>query len=212
MAANARQANRRRPTPFLLSYRTLRLVDEAAIRRLAALVGTKNAADAAIAEVIGRPCQMGHVGEWIAAQVFDIELHSSATVEASDGVFRSGPLVGRSVNVKWYLKGEGILDLHVGAGPDLYLVMTGPRSPAGSSRGAVRPWVISTVYLFEHEPLVADLVGRGRKAGVASSVRRAVWAAAEIFPRSASPLLELKEDHRQMLSLFGPGASGLKTN
>ncbi len=118
MAANARQANRRRPTPSLLSYRTLRLMDETAIRRLAALIGTKNAADAAIAEMIGRPCQIGHVGEWIAAQVFDIELHPSAAVEASDGVFRAGSLAGRSVNVKWYgMGGRGSSTCTSGLGP-----------------------------------------------------------------------------------------------
>lgn len=60
-------------------------MDEKVIRRLAALIGTKNAADAAIAELIGRPCQIGHAGERIAAQVFDIELHPSATVETYGG-------------------------------------------------------------------------------------------------------------------------------
>jgi hypothetical protein len=48
----------------------------------------------------------GHLGEWIASQVFDIALEVSAVAEGIDGVFRSGALEGSMVNVKWYLKRE----------------------------------------------------------------------------------------------------------
>jgi hypothetical protein len=34
----------------------------------------------------------GHLGEWIAAQVFDIALEASAVAVGIDGRFRSGPL------------------------------------------------------------------------------------------------------------------------
>jgi hypothetical protein len=177
---------------------------DADLARLAGLIRVKNTADQAIAGLVGRPCQIGHVGEWIAARVFDIELHASAVTAASDGVFRSGPLTGRSVNIKWYGREEALLDVHTEAGPEVYLVMTGPRSVALSSRGAVRPWVISSVYLFEHGWLVDDLRGRGLKLGVASSVRRALWEAAEVYPRSRSPLLSLSDAQRTMLGLFAP--------
>jgi hypothetical protein len=46
----------------------------------------------------------GHLGEWIASQIFDIQLEASAVTAAVDGRFRGGPLAGRSANVKWYLK------------------------------------------------------------------------------------------------------------
>jgi hypothetical protein len=36
----------------------------------------------------------GHLGEWIASVVFDIELESSASAKGIDGRFRSGPLRG----------------------------------------------------------------------------------------------------------------------
>jgi hypothetical protein len=52
----------------------------------------------------------GHAGEWIAAQVFDLELAPSAVMAAYDGHFRTGPLIGKTVNVKWYLKQEGMLE------------------------------------------------------------------------------------------------------
>jgi hypothetical protein len=57
------------------------------------------------------PMTLGHLGEWIASQVFDIELEPAATVPAIDGRFRSGPLQGSTVNVNWYLKREGLLDM-----------------------------------------------------------------------------------------------------
>lgn len=174
------------------------------LERLAELLRVKNAADAQIARLIGRPCQPGHVGEWIAAAVFDIALHESATTAASDGIFRSGPLAGRSVNVKWYGLEESILDIHPGEGPDTYLVMTGPRSSAGSSRGRTRPWVISQVYLFEHAALVGDLLARGLKIGVATSVRRALWEAAEAYPRRCTQLMTLTDEQRRDLALFAP--------
>jgi hypothetical protein len=180
------------------------MTSDVELMRLAELVRAKNAADVAIARLVGRPCQIGHVGEWIAARIFDIDLHASAVAPGSDGVFRSGELAGRSVNVKWYGLEESALDIHRGAGPDIYLVMTGPRSSAASSRGGVRPWVISSVYIFEHGPLVADLVGRGRKIGEAASVRRALWEAAEIYPTGRSPLMRLSDQQRASLARFSP--------
>jgi hypothetical protein len=78
---------------------------------LADLIKAKNSVDNIIANLIGRPAQIGHVGEYIAAKIFDIELNRSASQKDIDGYFRSGPLAARSVNVKWYGKREGILDL-----------------------------------------------------------------------------------------------------
>jgi len=62
-----------------------------------------------ITGVIERPMTAGHAGEWIAAQVFDIELEMWASQSAIDKRFRGGPLVGRSVNIKWYLERDGLL-------------------------------------------------------------------------------------------------------
>jgi len=76
----------------------------------------------------------GHLGEWIAAQVFGIELEQSAVTAAIDDHFRFGPLQGCTVNVKWYLKQEGLLDMTKSSTLDYYLVLTGPRSAAVTSR------------------------------------------------------------------------------
>jgi hypothetical protein len=87
----------------------------------------------------------------IAAQVFDIELEQSAAAAAIDRRFRSGPLQGRTMNVKWYLKQDGLLDMSESSALDYHLVLTGPRSAALTSRGGTRPWRVDHVYLF-HAP------------------------------------------------------------
>lgn len=66
-----------------------------------------------------------------------------------DGRFKYGPLAGMTVNIKWYLKQEGLLDMTAATEPDYYLVTTGPRGSATSSRDTTRPWVIDHVYLFD---------------------------------------------------------------
>jgi hypothetical protein len=112
---------------------TLPAVDTDSLARAAALLRKRNEIDAELARLMHRPMTSGHLGEWIAAQVFDIELEASAVAADIDGRFRSGPLQGRTVNIKWYLKREGVLDTAESTALDHYLVLTGPRSPAVSS-------------------------------------------------------------------------------
>ena len=117
------------------------------IEQIAALLRERNAIDEKIAKMIARPMTAGHLGEWLAARIFGIELEVSAVTAAFDGRFTSGPLQGRTVNVKWYLKREGVLDLTKSEALDYYLVLTGPASAALSSRGSTRPSCIESVYL-----------------------------------------------------------------
>lgn len=60
------------------SGETLPAVDEGSLARAASLLRERNAIDAELARLIQRPMTSGHLGEWIAAQVFDIELEVSA--------------------------------------------------------------------------------------------------------------------------------------
>jgi len=143
----------------------------------------------------------GHLGEYIASRVFSIDLEASASATAIDGRFTAGPLAGKSVNVKWYLKREGMLDLTTSELLDYYLVLTGPPSAAVSSRGQLRAWVISNVYIFDARELRDDLVARVRRVGVASSVRKDAWAAAEAFPQPHA-LLPLTDAQKDSLTLF----------
>jgi hypothetical protein len=74
-----------------------------------------------------------------------------------DGIFRDGPLPGKTVNIKTYSRHESVLD--ISAHPcDYYLVLTGP---AGQARNL--PWVIASVFLFALEHQMAGLRQRGVK-------------------------------------------------
>lgn len=180
------------------------VTDDAGLVRVAELLANRNRIDAEIAAVTGRPMASGHLGEWLASRVFGIDLAASTSQVAYDGVFAEGPLRGRTVNVKWYLRREGLLDMTASDVLDHYLVMTGPAGAAGSSREGTRPWVVSNVYLFDARELRDDLAARGRRAGTASSVRREAWSAVEVYPRP-SPLLPLSARQRDALALFAPG-------
>jgi len=172
------------------------------VAHIARLLSQRNAIDDTIAAVIHRPVTAGHLGEWIASRLFGIELEQSAATDAIDGHFRSGPLQGRTVNVKWYLKQEGLLDMTESSALDYYLVLTGPRSAALTSRSGTRPWRIDHVYLFHAPTLLAGQRARGVKTGSATSVLKAHWNAAEIYPVARNPLLPLGERETGMLRLF----------
>lgn len=175
---------------------------DAQLRELASLHARRNEIDDAIAALIARPATPGHIGELIAARVFDIELYCSASHKAADGTFRSGPLRRASVNIKLYGKQEGLIDLREDTIPDFYLVLTGPRSAAGSSRGGTRPILIEHAFLFRGQGLHATIGARGKKPRVATSVRQAEWKEAEIWPESRSPHLRLDRDQAAALRAF----------
>jgi hypothetical protein len=177
-------------------------MDERSLARAAALLRKRNAIDAELARLIQRPMTSGHLGEWIAAQVFDIELEASAVAAGIDGRFRSGPLLGRTVNIKWYLKREGLLDTTESTALDYYLVLTGPPSAAISSRGTTRPWCIEAVFLFDARQLRSEQIMRGVKRGVASSVIKQEWTAAEIYPSATNIQLTVTSQQAGQLKLF----------
>jgi hypothetical protein len=183
---------------------TLVTVDAAALNELtdlADLLAQRNALDARIGAIIGRPALVGHIGEWIASKVFDIQLEDSAVAKAIDGRFRSGPLAGKTVNVKFYGKREGLLDTNSDHTLDYYLVLCGPKATTLTSKGGTRPLRITHVYLFDAAQIRTDQRARGTKSGVASSIRSALWTEAEIYPR-VHPVLELDAEQCRALALF----------
>ena len=169
------------------------------LEQLASLLARRNAIDEQIAALIGRPAIRGHVGEWIAHEIFGVTLEESAVQKGFDGRFADGPLAGKTVNVKWYGKREGLLDINPDGVPDYYLVMTGPKAVAMTSRGQTRPWVITEVFLFDAPALVERL----RRLGVAASVRQHEWEAARVYPAAAPRArLTLTDAQREALKLF----------
>ncbi len=169
---------------------------------LAKLIKRHNEIDNEISTMIGRPALIGHTGEYIASKIFDICLAESASQKSIDGVFQSGPLRGKSVNVKWFPSHDRLLNLCKTDQPDLYLVLTGDFHSPGSSKGKTHPWVIANVYLFESGFLINTLQKAGVKIGTASSVKKKYWVEAEIYPNQTSQLLRLNQGQKDSLSLF----------
>ena len=191
---------------------SIRLVDAsgspiAQLGSLAELLRERNRLDSKVAEVIGRPALTGHIGEFIASVIFDIDLHPMANAAASDGVFAAGMLKGATVNIKFYGKDHGLLDLPSCGKPtaDYILVLAGRRSSATSSKGQSPPIQIQKVYLFQSTELLDTLHASRTKIGVATSVKRSLWDAAEIYPSNGTALLELDERQRDLLPLFSTG-------
>ena len=172
------------------------------LKELADLLDQLNEVGKRISAVIGRPANIGHAGEFIASKVFDLALEDSASTKAIDGHFNSGPLRGKSVNVKWYGKQESLLDITQGSLPDYYLVMTGPKTPSGSSRGGIRPWLVEQVFLFDAPQLVHDLKRSRVKIGIATSIRKAYWESAEIYPRRQNRQYSITESQMDLLEMF----------
>jgi restriction endonuclease Mrr len=191
-------------SPWSVSCGTLRCMPDPQMQEIAELLRERNAIDEKIAAIIKRPMTAGHLGEWVAARIFGIQLESSAVAAAIDGRFVSGPLRDRTVNAKWYLKREGLLDVTHSDALDYYLVLTGPASAALSSRGATRPWCIASVYLFDAKQVLGELRARGVKTGTATSARAGQWAAAEIYPRASNALLTVGPEQVALLRLFAP--------
>ncbi len=172
------------------------------LAQLADLIKARNQIAEEITSIIRRPALVGHVGEYIASKIFAIDLEDSASEKSLDGHFTTGPVRDCSVNIKWYGKREGILNITPDALPDFYLVLTGAKSSAVASRGKTRPWSIKSVYLFDASGLVLVLRKRGIKIGTATSVIQDLWRGAEIYPSQKNDNLILSESQRELLALF----------
>jgi hypothetical protein len=173
--------------------------EDAELGRLAALIRVRNVLDREMAAVLNKPPTPGNVGEFIASRIFDIKLAPTGVNPGHDGWFTSGPLKGKSVNVKLYSEDAGLLD--IGSHPaDYYLVLTGPkRATAAGPRSLPRR--IDAIYLFDIAELRASLSERGVGIGVATSVRKAYWQDAQIYPtRDRSPLA--LTDEQVLIQMF----------
>jgi len=173
------------------------------LEQLAEIIKRRNTVDDEVMAITERPALIGHTGEYIASRVFDIKLEESAAHKAIDGVFRKGKIVGKTVNIKWYGKLEGVLDITPKTLPDFYLVFTGPKTAATSSRGLTRPWIIANVFLFDAYELIRDLQERNVKIGIATSIANKFWESAEIYPTQINDDLVVSEAQRKAISLFG---------
>ena len=132
---------------------------------LADLIHVSNYVNGRMSQIIGRPANIGALGEYIASRIFEIDLHENAVTKASDGTFRLSPaLAGRSVNIKFYSRMGGLLDMAASVDrashPDYYLVLSGPIPKPATTKGTQAPLVIDRVYLFDADLLLSKLVDR----------------------------------------------------
>ena len=175
------------------------------LEKLVTLLSELNSIGEKISGITQRPATIGHTGEYITAEIFDIELEESANPKGFDGRFRSGSLGGRTVNVKWYGKLEYMLDINPDALPDFFLVMTGPKALEMTSKGGIRPWLIDYVFLFNAAELMIELNARGVKIGIATSVQKHEWQNSEIYPNKRSMVYRMTDDQMGKLLAFGSG-------
>ncbi len=175
------------------------------LEKLASEISKMNSIGTKISDITQRPATIGHTGEYIAAEIFDIELEESANTKGIDGLFRSGSLAGRTVNVKWYSKLEYMLDINPDALPDYFLVMTGPKAVEPTLKGGIQPWLIDYVFLFNAAELMIELNARGVKIGVATSVRKHEWQNSEIYPNKRSMVYRMTDDQMGKVLAFGSG-------
>ena len=178
------------------------MTESRVLEKLAALLRQRNQIDDKIASLIDRPAHSGHLGEFVAAKIFNIKLAELSTQKGSDGHFTSGTLAGRSVNVKKYSLDDSTHNIRPDALPDYYLVITGHRAQATTSRGTTQPWTIKSVFLFEAEPLVEKLRQRCLQIGTATSVIRQYWEEAQIYPTQTNSILALTAEQNRLLRLF----------
>jgi len=61
----------------------------------------------------------------------------------------------------------------------------------------------TTIYLINAAELVIELNARGVKIGVASSVRKHEWQAAEIYPNKRSMVYRLSDEQMAKILAFG---------
>jgi len=172
------------------------------LKKLSDLIYERNRIGKSISKIIGRPALSSHIGEYIASNIFNIELEESATSKGIDGRFTEGPLKGKTVNIKIYGKREGFLDISLGNLADYYLVLTGPKTTPKSSKGETRPIVISNVYLFNMVKLLKELRKRKLKIGIATSVANQYWKEAEINPVNMNREYSITESQRDQIKLF----------
>ena len=166
---------------------------------LADLLRVRNATERALQTVLERPGSIGDIGEVIAQAIFPITLHEKRNHPGSDGWFHSGPLEGKTVNVKMYSKGEQRIAItdHP-PWPDYYLVLRGAKVP--KQHGI--PLRIDHVFLYDAAMLIPRLQERGTPLNSTTSLRQPDRDEAQIYPpREGSPLA-LTDEQVEQLRLF----------
>lgn len=172
------------------------------LARLAQLVRARNTVESNIANLLRCSVNLNDIGEYIAATIFGITLIPSTHHSEFAGIFAHDHLAGKTVDIQWYPRREGFMNVHSQPAPDFYLVFAGPRQESSTTRALVNPWLITSVHLFESNELLAALHERGVQIGSHTSIINQFWERSEIFPQARNTILTLTDEQRQLLRLF----------
>jgi len=170
--------------------------------RLAELLRARNTVESNIAKLLECEVTLSNVGEHIAACIFGIRLIPTTSQTGFVGIFTTPTLKGKTVDVRWYPRRGGYLNIHTDPAPDYTLVLAGPEIEQNEARALVNPWVITSVHLFHMQELLSALRSRGIRVSPRVSINTHLWEQTEIFPRQHNPGLILADEQRQLLKLF----------
>ena len=170
------------------------------IKEFSELINQRNEIDHKIVKYTRRPAEKGHIAEWVASKAFPINLNERGNQSEYDGIFNSGDLKGKYVDIKYHAVNNHIMNINSKLTSEVYLlVFTGPYESAQSSKGKDRPFCISNIYLFNENELYEKLKN-WVKISVATSVRKTYWEEKEIYPNNKENFdLEL---NREVIELF----------
>lgn len=144
----------------------------------------RRSADEELSRLLGHPVERWNLCELVAARALDLELARSDPKQGHLGTFRTGPLAGSRVNLRFYRVREPLRPPAPGWDCDYHVVLQG-------SPDAEEPETLQGVYLFDASSFLRELQrGGGRK--------KEAWKEAEVFPCRSS-----------RWEVLGEGASGL---
>lgn len=153
----------------------------------------RRSADEELSRVLGQPVEGRNLCELIAARAMDIELEPSDREVGLVGIFRSGPLAGSRVSLRFHRHLEVLRPPKPEESCDYHVVLLGP--PDTSS-----PDLLDSMYLFDTASFA-----RESQRGQAPEARKDGWREAEIFPRQGAPWQVVEEEGWGLLRQIDAG-------
>jgi len=173
-------------------------MDETLLRRLSDLLHDREVIDTAIEQITSVPGGDERTIQWVASEIFDIELDLSRPSTGLVGTFQSGRLSGHTVEVRSQRTCCDVLDTKGSITCEYCMVLAGPRRHDLPT--SIRaPWNIDSVYLFEMQQVHRE---RGASLAPEPTVDALQWRAAEIYPSARNSILLVNPVQAAQLQLF----------
>gem|GEM_PF-1480306 len=148
----------------------------------------RRAADDDLSRILGLPVERWNLCELVTARALDVEVELSSVEWGQVGVFRSGPLAGSRVSVRFYSAMEPLRPTAPEPPCDHHVAILGPPDTRF-------PELIHGIYLFEVAWIFEEME---RSGGLMAQVDEA-WDAFKVFPGSFSPWKVIQSEARGLL-------------